>query len=327
LFSFFCSQLISSLLSLFLPSFFFFTQGHLAPAANFRDHGQKAIDSSFILSNISPQHPALNREYWSGLERFARHTTRFFDEVFVLTGPLFLPTHSPVSLLEETDEILSSDLNRLRLSHEFLAEYVPMNNRAQYRQRPHDRMDRRDGEEEDGGDGSKRPNITAPSSPSSSNNKQPTSSAAAASSTASSAEQSTEGATRRLRSKRSKHWRVDHDVLGDPPRLPVPTHFFKVLVGVKEGQEPQVASFVLPNRGISFRVPLSAFTVSLDTLDKLTGFNVFPKLDRAAIRPMCDSIECRSFPFRPQPHHHHRPGPSDGEELEGKNQKKAPASN
>jgi hypothetical protein len=75
------------------------------------------MDDTFLLTNISPQNANFNRGttsnrlapcsarlmslgfvfgfcagYWAGFERLLRHFTRSYDHVFVVTGPLFLPT-------------------------------------------------------------------------------------------------------------------------------------------------------------------------------------------------------------------------------------------
>jgi endonuclease G len=44
-----------------------------------------------LVSNISPQNPAFNRGYWAAFEKFVRSLRHSFDEVFVVTGPLYLP--------------------------------------------------------------------------------------------------------------------------------------------------------------------------------------------------------------------------------------------
>mmetsp|Transcript_10723 Transcript_10723/g.13407 ORF Transcript_10723/g.13407 Transcript_10723/m.13407 type:complete len:172 (+) Transcript_10723:152-667(+) len=51
------------------------------------------MDQTFVLSNICPQNPWLNRNYWSKLESFVRRliSDSYFDEVHTITGPLFLP--------------------------------------------------------------------------------------------------------------------------------------------------------------------------------------------------------------------------------------------
>ena len=70
-----------------------FDKGHLAPAADF-SCSQTAMDSSFTLSNICPQNPSLNRGFWGKtLEPFARGLTNMFDEVHIITGPLYLPKY------------------------------------------------------------------------------------------------------------------------------------------------------------------------------------------------------------------------------------------
>lgn len=54
---------------------------------------QQAMNESFLMTNISPQVGAgFNRGYWSRLEGFVRHVAGQFDGLYVVTGPLFLPT-------------------------------------------------------------------------------------------------------------------------------------------------------------------------------------------------------------------------------------------
>jgi DNA/RNA non-specific endonuclease len=50
------------------------------------------MDDTFSLSNISPQvGEGFNREYWARFEKFVRDVTKKADDVYVMTGPLFLP--------------------------------------------------------------------------------------------------------------------------------------------------------------------------------------------------------------------------------------------
>lgn len=67
-----------------------FDRGHMAPAANHKT-SDEALADTFYLSNMSPQHPKLNRGYWSKLEKYVRELTYNNDRVHVITGPLFLP--------------------------------------------------------------------------------------------------------------------------------------------------------------------------------------------------------------------------------------------
>jgi endonuclease G, mitochondrial len=68
-----------------------FDRGHLCPAADARS-SKEALQETFYLSNISPQHPLLNRKYWLKLEKYVREVVKASDIVYVITGPLFLPT-------------------------------------------------------------------------------------------------------------------------------------------------------------------------------------------------------------------------------------------
>ncbi|XP_042193385.1 endonuclease G, mitochondrial [Callorhinchus milii] len=67
-----------------------FDRGHLAAAANHR-HSPSAMSDTFYLSNVVPQNPNLNQNAWNNLEKYCRSLTKFNKNVYVCTGPLFLP--------------------------------------------------------------------------------------------------------------------------------------------------------------------------------------------------------------------------------------------
>ncbi|XP_060106852.1 endonuclease G, mitochondrial [Heteronotia binoei] len=67
-----------------------FDRGHLAAAANHK-WSQKAMLDTFYLSNIAPQNPHLNQNAWNNLEKYCRSLTKYNKNVYVCTGPLFLP--------------------------------------------------------------------------------------------------------------------------------------------------------------------------------------------------------------------------------------------
>lgn len=68
-----------------------FDRGHLAPAGNHR-LSQKAMDETFVLSNISPQvGRGFNRDAWNYLEQYVRYRGVRSKNVWVCTGPLYLP--------------------------------------------------------------------------------------------------------------------------------------------------------------------------------------------------------------------------------------------
>ncbi|GAB4818802.1 hypothetical protein N2152v2_005848 [Parachlorella kessleri] len=72
-----------------------FDRGHMAPASNHKA-SQQAMDETFCLSNMSPQvGKGMNRDYWARFERFAQLLTNTCDDVWIVTGPLYLPRPSP----------------------------------------------------------------------------------------------------------------------------------------------------------------------------------------------------------------------------------------
>lgn len=69
-----------------------YDRGHLAAAANHK-RDQARLEETFTLSNVSPQvGPGFNRDYWARLEKYVKDLTRRYEDVFVVTGPLFLPS-------------------------------------------------------------------------------------------------------------------------------------------------------------------------------------------------------------------------------------------
>ncbi|XP_060927732.1 endonuclease G, mitochondrial isoform X1 [Limanda limanda] len=97
-----------------------FDRGHLAAAANHK-WSQKAMDDTFYLSNVAPQvkhththththtrthththtlsyslcvcaqNPHLNQKTWNNLEKLCRSLTKRYLNVYVCSGPLYLP--------------------------------------------------------------------------------------------------------------------------------------------------------------------------------------------------------------------------------------------
>ena len=68
-----------------------YDRGHMAPASAHK-LSQKTMDETFTLSNISPQVGAgFNRDYWARFESYVKGLCKEYEEVLVVTGPLFLP--------------------------------------------------------------------------------------------------------------------------------------------------------------------------------------------------------------------------------------------
>lgn len=68
-----------------------YDRGHMAPNyAISRLYGRDAQLSTFEMSNITPQKPNLNRKVWQRLEEVeVGEFTKYFDEIWVFTGPIF----------------------------------------------------------------------------------------------------------------------------------------------------------------------------------------------------------------------------------------------
>jgi len=62
----------------------------MAPAGN-NKYDQRAMDETFYYTNIVPQDYDNNSGFWNRLEMYCRKLTKSFDDVNVISGPLFLP--------------------------------------------------------------------------------------------------------------------------------------------------------------------------------------------------------------------------------------------
>jgi|SRR5690625_214691 len=71
-----------------------YDRGHMAPNfAIVTRYGREAQRETFLMTNIIPQTPQLNRQWWARLERLiARDYSEQFQEVWVITGPVYQQT-------------------------------------------------------------------------------------------------------------------------------------------------------------------------------------------------------------------------------------------
>lgn len=68
-----------------------FDRGHLAAAGNHKI-SQDCLNQTFVLSNISPQvGKGFNRDAWNNLEKYTRYRAIKSNNLWVCTGPLYLP--------------------------------------------------------------------------------------------------------------------------------------------------------------------------------------------------------------------------------------------
>lgn len=68
-----------------------YDRGHLAPNYAISTlYGKEAQLETFLMSNIVPQKPNLNRKLWQRLEEVeVKHFTNLADEIWVVTGPIY----------------------------------------------------------------------------------------------------------------------------------------------------------------------------------------------------------------------------------------------
>jgi len=66
-----------------------YDQGHMAPAEDFTRSIQ-AMSTTFLLSNMAPQRPGLNRNRWKQLENAGRRVAKSQGSVWLFTGSIFI---------------------------------------------------------------------------------------------------------------------------------------------------------------------------------------------------------------------------------------------
>ncbi|KRZ36328.1 Endonuclease G, mitochondrial [Trichinella pseudospiralis] len=88
------------------PSRSGYDRGHMAAAGNHR-RTQNAIDQTFLLSNMAPQvGKGFNRDKWNELEKHVRRMARKNKNVYICTGPLYLPKRDIDGKMRVTYEVI-----------------------------------------------------------------------------------------------------------------------------------------------------------------------------------------------------------------------------
>jgi len=89
-------------------------------------------------------------------------------------------------------------------------------------------------------------------------------------------------------------WRVSYEVVGHPPNVAVPTHFYKVIYAEdgKPNGNVSLAAFVLPNEKISNSKPLSEFEVPLEAVERASGLEFASLLTPQRRRKLCQEVSC-----------------------------------
>ncbi len=103
-----------------------FDRGHLVASANQREV-EIQNSETFLLSNMSPQHPDLNRRIWKNLEEAVRQldAKKNIYETYVLSGPIFDFNKAVKTIGSEDDNGVT-----LPVPHSYFKSILTENNRG-----------------------------------------------------------------------------------------------------------------------------------------------------------------------------------------------------
>jgi len=92
---------------------------------------------------------------------------------------------------------------------------------------------------------------------------------------------------------------VEYEVIGNPPNVAVPTHFYKIILAENgdknqtENKTRAIGSFILPNNPINQDDPLENYLVQKETLERYAGVKFFPKLaEQEKLNNLCNVSKC-----------------------------------
>lgn len=89
-------------------------------------------------------------------------------------------------------------------------------------------------------------------------------------------------------------WYVKYEVIGNPPNVAVPTHFYKVIFAEdgKVGGNVAIGAFVLPNAPIPNEKPIADFEVPVEAVERASGLEFATKLPVQRRRRLCADTTC-----------------------------------
>jgi endonuclease G len=89
-------------------------------------------------------------------------------------------------------------------------------------------------------------------------------------------------------------WRVSYEVIGNPPNVAVPTHFYKVIFAEDGtlGGKVALGAFVLPNAVIPNHKPLTDFEVPVEAVERASGLEFATKLSAERRKRLCQEVHC-----------------------------------
>ncbi|GAB1320662.1 nuclease [Madurella fahalii] len=91
-------------------------------------------------------------------------------------------------------------------------------------------------------------------------------------------------------------WYVKYEMIGNPPNVAVPTHFYKVIFAEEEEAAPggkvALGAFVLPNARIPNEKPLADFEVPIEAVERASGLEFASKLPPQRRKRLCTETSC-----------------------------------
>jgi endonuclease G len=98
------------------------------------------------------------------------------------------------------------------------------------------------------------------------------------------------------RDERDGKWRVSYEVIGNPPNVAVPTHFYKIIFAEEAAHSPigsvALGAFVLPNAEIPNSKSLREFEVPLEAVERASGLVFADKLPIERRKRLCSEVAC-----------------------------------
>ncbi|KAM3564343.1 hypothetical protein MY1884_000810 [Beauveria asiatica] len=89
-------------------------------------------------------------------------------------------------------------------------------------------------------------------------------------------------------------WYVRYEMIGSPPSVAVPTHFYKVIFAEdgKAGGSVALGAFVLPNAPIDNAKPITDFEVPVEAVERASGLEFASKLPAQRRKRLCADTTC-----------------------------------
>ncbi|KAI2462847.1 hypothetical protein F4781DRAFT_418584 [Annulohypoxylon bovei var. microspora] len=89
-------------------------------------------------------------------------------------------------------------------------------------------------------------------------------------------------------------WYVRYEVIGNPPNVAVPTHFYKVIFAEDGavGGNVAIGAFVLPNAPIPNDKPITDFEVPVEAVERSSGLEFATKLPAQRRKRLCSEATC-----------------------------------